>query len=395
MKEFTFLLLIVANFSFGQEQVNYKGFESSVHHPEIAVLQGTWKIDMLITNAFAAEYNFHQQDTNGYQYGNKITLNADQTFVSYYSAPCKQDCFTTSIGKYKLIDENYICFFLEKITRFGRCQGDEKPEEDLGLYYFQKTENGSFNFLKSAGSLEQDKKNAFYRELILAKMVEMQQFGDLRPPSNLLFSWQQTSSEDENGILAFCMSENQIKNYEILYSYKTDVNTFDRDYLLTILVKINEDYKFVVYNAGYKSVGLYDDFEILEKDSLVHAIDNDKKLRSKTLQETYNPQTSSSTKNTITVYQKKDEVRKIVHTEYFSNGGSIITTIYSYHEEPIYILRELVNTTYDLKTGYYIIDLKTQKIVPKEIKKNYSNFSLSQLTKKYDQIKEEINRQLK
>jgi hypothetical protein len=395
MKKITFLLLFVVNFSFGQEQINYQGFDHSIHYPEITILLGSWKIDELITNALATEYNFSLQDTAIFDYGNNIKLDADQTFTSYYTAPCRQDCFTTTTGKYKILDENYICFFLEKITRFGICNGDEQPNEDLGLYYFYKTESGSINILRSGGSLEQDKRNAFYRDLIIKKKKEMSQFGAISASYNLLFNWKQTSFEDEKEIVAFCMNENQIEKYEILYSYKTGVNRFDIEHLNTILVKFGEKYRYIVYEMGSKSVGLYDDSEIMEKDSLVRNIDNDTKLKSKTLKETYDPLTSSSDKNTITVYQKKDEVRKIEHIEYDSRGGSIITTIYLQNKEPIYILRELRNTTYDQKGGYYIVDLKTYKIIQRIIKKNYSDFSFSKLIQKYNRIKEEINTQLK
>lgn len=71
-----------------------------------------------------------------------------------------------------------------------------------------------------------------------------------------------------------------------------------------------------------------------------------------------------------------------------------ILTVYLNHEAPIYITRELVNTTYNLKTAYYFLDATTQKIVTREIKKNYSDFTLAQLIKKYQQLLEETNKQL-
>lgn len=51
MNKIAFLLLFVVNVSFGQEQLNYQGFDSSIHNPKIIVLLGSWRINEIITNA--------------------------------------------------------------------------------------------------------------------------------------------------------------------------------------------------------------------------------------------------------------------------------------------------------------------------------------------------------
>lgn len=394
MRKIVLLLLFVVNTSFGQQQINYQGFVNSVHNSEITVLQGSWGINELITDESTKEYNLFPQNPEKFNYGNNITLKADQTFVSSYSAPCGNDCFTTTTGKYKIIDDNYICFFLDEITRHGECFGGTKPNEDFGLYYFYKTENGLFNLLKSSGSFEQDKQNRIYRDLIIEKDNEMKQFGNISTYYNYLFDWKQTNLTDENDIIAFCMNENQIKDYEVLYSHKVDKY---RDWT-TVLLKANANFLFVVYGMGYKSVGLYDDSKIKEKDNLVSKIEN-KKLKNKTFRETYNQKTSSSDKNTITIYQKKNEIQKILLKEYYSNGGTATTTFYLQNEEPIYIIGE-ISTIYNQntqtsKTGFYISDWKTHKIIVKEIQKNAGEVNFYRITEKYKRVKEDINKQFK
>lgn len=390
MREIVLLLLFVVNVSFGQQQTNYKGFANSVHNSQITVLQGSWRINELITDKSTKEYNLFPQNPEERNYGNNITLKTDQTFMSSYSAPCGNDCFTTTAGKYKIIDENYICFFLDEITQNGECFGETKPNEDFGLYYFYKTEDGSFNLLKSSGSLEQDKQNRIYRDLIIEKNNEIKQF----TYSNLLFDWKQTNLTDENDIIAFCMNENQIKDYEVLYSYKVD----KRD-KTTVLLKANNNFLFVVYGIGNKSVGLYNDSKIKEKDNLVSKIENNKKLKNKTFKETYNQKTSSSDNNTITIYQRKDEIQKILLKEYYSNGGTAITTFYLQNEEPIYIVGEkniLYNQNIQTsKTGFYISDWKTDKIIVKEIQKNAGEVDFYRIVEKYKRVKEDVNKQLK
>lgn len=390
MREIVLLLLFVVNVSFGQQQTNYKGFVNSVHNSQITVLQGSWRINELITDKSTKEYNLFPQNPEECNYGNNITLKTDQTFMSSYSASCGNDCFTTTTGKYKIIDESYICFFLDEITQNGECFGETKPNEDFGLYYFYKTEDGSFNLLKSSGSLEQDKQNRIYRDLIIEKNNEIKQF----TYSNLLFDWKQTNLTDENDIIAFCMNENQIKDYEVLYSYKVD----KRD-KTTVLLKANNNFLFVVYGIGNKSVGLYNDSKIKEKDNLVSKIENNKKLKSKTFKETYNQKTSSSDNNTITIYQRKDEIQKILLKEYYSNGGTAITTFYLQNEEPIYIVGEkniLYNQNIQTsKTGFYISDWKTDKIIVKEIQRNAGEVDFYRIVEKYKRVKEDVNKQLK
>ena len=393
MKKTVLLLLFVVNANFAQQQMNYEGFVNSVHNSEITVLQGFWKINELIEDESTKEYNLFPQNSEKFNYGNNIIFKEDQTFVSSYSAPCGNDCFTTTTGKYKIIDNNYICFFLDEITRQGECFGVTKPNKDFGLYYFYETENGLFNLLKSSGSVEQDKKNRIYRDLIIEKDKEIKQFGNTY--SNHLFDWKQTNFTNEKDIIAFCMNENQIKDYEILYSHKVDKYS---DWT-TVLVKASENFLFVVYGIGYKSVGLYDDSKVIEKDNLVNKIENNKKLKTKTFRETYIQKTSSSDKNTITIYQNKNEILKIVFKEYYSNGATAITTFYLQNEEPIYIVGE-INTIYNQnthisKTGFYISDWKTDKFIVKEIHKNAGEVNFYRIAEKYKIVKEDINKQFK
>jgi hypothetical protein len=395
MRKIVLLLLFVVNTSFGQQQMNYQGFVHSIHNSEISVLQGLWGINELIVEESTKEYNLFPQISERLNYGNNIIFKADQTFVSSYSAPCGNDCFTTSTGKYKIIDDNYICFFLDEITRHGECSGVTKPNKDFGLYYFYKTENGLFNLIKSSGNVEQDKKNRIYRDLIIEKDKEIKQFGHINTYYNDLFDWKQTNFTEENDIIAFCMNENQIKDYEILYSHKVDKYS---DWT-TVLLKANENFLFVVYAIGNKSVGLYDDSKIKEKDNLVNKIESDKKLKKKTFRETYIQKTSSSDKNTITIYQNKNEIQKIVLKEYYSNGATATTTFYLQNEEPIYIVGE-INTIYNQnthisKTGFYISDWKTHKFIVKEIQKNAGEVNFYRISEKYIRVKEDVNKQFK
>ena len=103
---------------------------------------GNWRINTLLINAETEEYILSSTGPEGWNYGNNLELKADGTFVSYYTAPCGNDCFTTTTGKYERVNKTHIQFFLEKITRDGECMGNSEPNLDLGLYaiHFVKDE---------------------------------------------------------------------------------------------------------------------------------------------------------------------------------------------------------------------------------------------------------------
>ena len=357
MKNLWILLLFLSNICSAQKQTNYPGFDLITHNSSIVSLQGKWRISQLITNAEITEYSLSQLGFDRFNYGNNITLNTNQTFVCDYSAECGNDCFTTTIGKYKIIDENYICFYLEKITRQGDCSGYSQPNKDLGLYYYYKL-GDSFILLKSTGNIEKDKKNIEYRNLIINNYSEIRKFDNL---SLVLFlnSSKQTNLQDEADIIAFCMAENQIKNYEILYLIKGDLYapTF------TALLKVNNEFRYVNYNERAKQVTLYDDSQIKRIEKTVKEIDGIKSLKKKSFKEPYDQETTSSDKNTITVYKNKNENYKIVYVQYNQNSETFYTkTIYFQNLKPIYIECK-INTKSEMIS--YVLDWENSKVVNK------------------------------
>ena len=125
-------------------------------HLQAQSIIGEWGINSLILNPETKEYILSPTVPNRFQYGNNIKINADGTFLSYYTAPCGNDCFTTTTGKYKRINETHIQFFLEKITRHGDCSGDSEPNLNLGLYsiHFDKDK---IRFIKTTGLILEEK----------------------------------------------------------------------------------------------------------------------------------------------------------------------------------------------------------------------------------------------
>lgn len=362
------MLLFALTVSCAQKQTNYDGFENITHNTQMTTLYGKWRISALIVNSETKEYLLTPQSQNIYEnYGNNISINADQTFTSGYSADCGNDCFTTTKGKYKIIDENYICFYLDEIIQSGECSGNTKPNKDLGLYYYYKAENG-FRFVRSSGNLEQDKKNVNYYNLIVAKKKEIEEFYYRDGQNTLIYNWKQTNLKDEKEVVALCMNENKIKDYEILFSYDGDSYST----LKVVLVKINNQFRYVLYDTwGNPMVSLYDDSNIRKIDGLVKDIENDVSII-KTDKKITNPENSSDSK-VITIFKKDGEIKKVIYTRYFKYGEKIsvsMTTIYLQNLTPILIVY-MVSPDQEKQvseTGLYIADWQNNKYANKIIK---------------------------
>jgi len=368
MRIILLLFLFALTSSCAQKQSNYKGFDLTTHNSQINSLNGIWKISELISNSETKEYILKNQNPDKFDnYGNNISLNADQTFISSYSAECGNDCFTTTKGKYKIIDENYICFYLEDIERSGDCSGNSKPNKDLGLYYYYKEENG-FHLLKSSGSLEQDQKKRQYLDLIIAKRKEINEFYYRDGQNQIIYNWKQTNLKDEKEIVAFCMAENKIKDYEILFSYSGDI--YSR--LNIILLKVNNGFRYVLYDTwGDPKVSLYDDSVTQKIDQMVKTIDNDASLN-KTVKKIASENTPSRS-ITATIFKKGNEIYKVEYEvkNYHEEKTFVsISTIYLRNSTPIYI-NYLINPNQEKQTSetaLYVLDWQNNQGICRIIK---------------------------
>lgn len=77
-----------------------------------------------------------------YFYGNLATFNSDGTFTCFYTAPCGNDCFPASFGRYKAIDDSHIVLQLDSISQSGFCEKiSKKVDINLGIYHVVSTDS--------------------------------------------------------------------------------------------------------------------------------------------------------------------------------------------------------------------------------------------------------------
>ena len=375
MKKILLLFLLLSYSCFGQKQGNYLGFNSATTNNEITNLQGSWKINQLIVNDKIDEYILYPQniDDNRFSYGNNISIKPDGTFRSAYSAPCGNDCFTSSTGQYKMIDKNYICFYLEQVTQSGDCSGNSTPNIDLGLYRIYQEEN-KIVLRRSNGDPQQDKKNLQYIDMLTAKYNEFSTCFNLQS----FLKWSTTKQFTEAiEIAAFCMAQNQIEDYEVLYD-----RSFQRTNL--ILLKIENKFRYVLYEGELRHgirVALLDDDFFENADSLVLKIDQDKSLKPTTIKDDYDYWRNPLSKNTLIVYKKKDQIQKIIYNIYNRENKYFKETFYFKENQPNIIKIEPPTGEH---FSYYVFDWKNMSGAV--MKPTVQNWSFSGVMQYYHQF---------
>lgn len=329
-------------------------------------LVGKWNINFLLDNNYPPEEYILRKtkpDKYGIEFGLVLILKSDGTFHSYRNPGCGQDRFPPSTyGKYTIIDDNYISFFLEKRNE----EQETLINENLGNYYYYSQKEDGFRLLKSSGNIERDKQIVYFRDLLYKKNIEINQYED-----NVL-NWEYTELKDQKEAVAFCLSENQAQEFEILYSRR--VEGYNRTIILT---KIKSKFRYIIFEKdfGEKSrnrIALYDDSKIKESNKLVTKINNDKKLKIKTIEDN-----DSETTSTLKLYRKKKKIHKAIYNKdtSYSNQVSVNNiTIYFKNEEPIYIEYITKHIDEDKKeresiTGFYVLNFNNNNHITKQVKK--------------------------
>lgn len=116
-------------------------------------LFGEWKVDYLLLDSIRSEFNLtpvQVKQKNHHDDGNHFELKKEGSFRCWYTAPCGNDCFTTSQGTFKLIGEQHIEFFIDTITKHGSCRMTEQHVYPIkaGIFYFESDSKG-IRFIKN------------------------------------------------------------------------------------------------------------------------------------------------------------------------------------------------------------------------------------------------------
>ncbi|AWK04002.1 hypothetical protein HYN56_07060 [Flavobacterium crocinum] len=220
------------------------------------LLNEYWNISEIIgqDTINTGEFTLQRKDkTDQYysRYGMKIIFNKDNSLACNYSAPCGNDCFPSSIGTYKMIDQKHINLFVKEFQQFGDCESKNiKLDLNLGNYYISKQSDKTIKLIKSNGDLSQDKLNEKYSGLIDNYIEE------IGNGSSSLLNFKTRLRDNDQRIKEYIKMKMEIENYKILYTKKQD------GIFLVSLIKnenIKDDYFYIInafhnnyeYQVGY------------------------------------------------------------------------------------------------------------------------------------------------
>ena len=108
----------------------------------IDLTKTSWRGNLLIEAGSFSIYEVKPSKNIQDRWGTFINFE-EGTFHTSYSAQCGNDCFQSSIGTYKILENNQVEFFIEKITRNNYCpQKTEIINKSIGIFQMNKSERG-------------------------------------------------------------------------------------------------------------------------------------------------------------------------------------------------------------------------------------------------------------
>ena len=123
-------------------------------------LKGEW-----ITNSLLGK--FKEEDSNLFEltkdedeiagFATVFEKNDKNQYISYYFAPCGNDCFPSIIGTFELIAPSYVRLNALKFEQRGFCKNkDETLHNDTADYYIYKVSNKKIFLVKSTSKNEKE-----------------------------------------------------------------------------------------------------------------------------------------------------------------------------------------------------------------------------------------------
>jgi hypothetical protein len=329
-----------------------------------------WKIDRLILNETQNEYKLTSVNENpegrfSYDYGNHLRFKEDGTFQSWYTAPCGNDCFTTSSGIYNWVDDTHIELTLDTITYSWFCSTKESQLDfpfRVGTFYIHSDSAGC-RLIKSTSRMKDDENNLLYSNYIDSLSVYYQQFTNLdkgvKPDTVLPFT--------EEGIMNFYLSSVGRDKSEGKLLYWKQLGYSGK----VVLIELDDEYKLI----SASSTGSSDDrtiYEIVTFDmSFIHQtigqadfIDA-RKRRFKTERTREN---KVSYHELTKVHSVKGEVVKVVLDRVFGEGT--VRIIYYLNDGNVFYIKQisdLIRNGQERKTSCELFVKNPGEIVRREL----------------------------
>ena len=123
-------------------------------------LKGEWITSSLLRD-FKEEYQnlfvLTQREGERVGYATEFKKNDKNQYISYYFAPCGNDCFPSVSGTFQLIAPSYVRLNALTFEQTGDCKHkNEKLHNDTADYYIYKVSNKKIFLVKSTSKNEKE-----------------------------------------------------------------------------------------------------------------------------------------------------------------------------------------------------------------------------------------------
>ena len=123
-------------------------------------LKGEWITSSLLRDFKEGYQNLlvltQREDERG-GYATEFKKNDKNQYISYYFAPCGNDCFPSIIGTFELIAPSYVRLNALTFEQTGDCKHkNEKLHNDTADYYIYKVSNKKIFLVKSTSKNEKE-----------------------------------------------------------------------------------------------------------------------------------------------------------------------------------------------------------------------------------------------
>ena len=185
-------------------------------------LKGEW-----ITNSLLGK--FKEEDSNLFEltkdedeiagFATVFEKNDKNQYISYYFAPCGNDCFPSIIGTFELIAPSYVRLNALKFEQRGFCKNkDETLHNDTADYYIYKVSDKKIFLVKSTSKNEKEDQEKAKNYLLVTGIKD-----------NVLYNRKHKMKVEAKGIAPlpaqiekYATDILQLKNFKILVYNKLD-----------------------------------------------------------------------------------------------------------------------------------------------------------------------------
>ena len=139
-------------------------------------LKGKWITNSLLRDFKEGYQNLlvlTQRERESFGYATEFKKNDKNQYISYYFAPCGNDCFPSITGTFQLIAPSYVRLNALTFEQTGDCKHkNEKLHNDTADYYIYKVSNKKIFLVKSASKNEKEDQEKAKNYLLVTGIKE-------------------------------------------------------------------------------------------------------------------------------------------------------------------------------------------------------------------------------